>query len=116
LSRKTRKKCPQIGDFLLSLTTLTAMFPRQANGLQAAVPTLLFKDGFSVKMYFNDHPPPHVHVILGSSEARIELGTISMTHVYGMKKKSAVKAQQLVRENRGLLLQKWVEMHGPTII
>jgi hypothetical protein len=80
----------------------------------AAVPRLLFKDGFSVRMY--DHPPPHVHVKLDSSEVRIELGTISLTHVYGMKKKSVAKAKQLVRENRDFLLQKWVEMHGPTII
>ena len=80
------------------------------------MPTLLFKDGFSVRMYFNDHPPPHVHVILGLSEARIDLGTISLTHVYGMKKKAAAKAKQLVRENRGFLLQKWVELHGPAII
>ena len=80
------------------------------------MPTLLFKDGFSVRMYFNDHPPPHVHVILGSNEARIELGTISLTHVYGMKKKSAAKAKQLVRENRNFLLEKWVEMHGPTAV
>jgi hypothetical protein len=89
---------------------------RQHPCLNRRVPTLLFKDGFSVKMYFNDHPPPHVHVISGSTDARIELGTMSLTHVYGMKKKSASKAMQLVRENRAYLLKKWVEMHGPTIL
>lgn len=80
------------------------------------MPTLLIEDGFDVRMYFNDHPPPHVHVISGSSEARIDLGTISLTRVYGMKRRDAARAKELVRKNRDFLLKKWVEMHGPTAV
>jgi hypothetical protein len=39
------------------------------------MPTVLRKDGFAVRIYFNDHLPPHVHVFKGGGQVRISLGS-----------------------------------------
>ena len=42
------------------------------------MPTISMFFGFTVQMYWRDHPPPHVHVFYGGAEAliAIETGTI----------------------------------------
>lgn len=80
------------------------------------MPTVLRKGGFSVRIYFNDHAPPHVHVIHQSGEARIGLVPQELLALYGLTRKETTKAKQLVAENREFLLQKWVELHGQTIV
>jgi Domain of unknown function (DUF4160) len=37
--------------------------------------TVFNKDGFSVRIYFNDHLPSHVHVFKAEGEAKINLGS-----------------------------------------
>ncbi|MGG6266137.1 DUF4160 domain-containing protein [Leptolyngbya sp. AN03gr2] len=38
------------------------------------MPTLLRQDGFEIRMYFDDHDPPHVHVFKAEGQAKIALG------------------------------------------
>ncbi|NJN61100.1 MAG: DUF4160 domain-containing protein [Coleofasciculaceae cyanobacterium RL_1_1] len=38
------------------------------------MPTILRQDGFAVRLYFNDHDPPHVHVFKAGGQAKIALG------------------------------------------
>lgn len=80
------------------------------------MPTVLRRSGFDVRIYFNDHAPPHVHVIRHSGEARIGIAPVMILGVHGLSRREAAKARQLVAEDRDFLLRKWVELHGPTII
>ena len=67
---------------------------------------VLVQDGFSVYIYENDHPPPHVHVFQGSKpgpEIEINLDTMGVVSNY-MKASDAKRAYKLVRENRELPL------------
>ena len=76
------------------------------------MPTVLRKSGFSVRMYFNDHDPPHVHVIHESREARIGLVPVTILSFIGMRRREASRAKKIVAENRQFLLAKWFELHG----
>lgn len=40
---------------------------------QIAMPTLIRQDGFDVRMYFDDHDPPHVHVFKAGGQAKITI-------------------------------------------
>ena len=80
------------------------------------MPTVLRRNGFSVRMYFNDHGPPHVHVVRDRGEAQIALAPVTLLSVQGMKLAEASKARQVVAENRDFLLRKWVELHGLSIL
>ena len=43
------------------------------------MPTVLREDGFEVRIYTFDHPPPHVHVAKAGAIVRIDLGTHGAT-------------------------------------
>ena len=80
------------------------------------MPTVLSRSGFDVRIYFNDHAPPHVHVIRHSGEARIGIIPVKILDVHGLSRREAAKAKQLVEEEKEYLLQQWVELDGPTIV
>ena len=71
-----------------------------------AMPTISFFYGIAIRMYLNDHSPPHIHAIYGEYEAcvAIETGVV----VDGRLPKTA---EHLVREwtnlNRDALLENW---------
>jgi hypothetical protein len=52
------------------------------------MPTIRSRSGFDVRIYFNDHAPPHVHVIHQFGEARIGLMPVMILSVYGLTKGS----------------------------
>jgi hypothetical protein len=69
-------------------------------------------NGFQLRIYSNDHPPPHVHVIQGNGELRIMLGDDDNDAyiekiLSPMKRTDARNALQAVRVNKKLLLEKW---------
>lgn len=78
--------------------------------------TVLKKDGFSIRIYTNDHLPSHVHVLKAGGEAKINLGSASerptLVEVWNMSDKDAVKALKLVSNYQAELLEKWREIHG----
>lgn len=80
------------------------------------MPTVLRKDGFAVRIYFNDHLPSHVHVFKGGGQVRISLGSEvenpQLIEIQGMSDKEAIKALEIVTVHRLELLQKWEEIHG----
>ncbi|MBE9129957.1 MULTISPECIES: DUF4160 domain-containing protein [unclassified Coleofasciculus] len=80
------------------------------------MPTVLRKDGFAVRIYFNDHLPPHVHVFKGGGQVRISLGSEAeepeLVQIEGMSDKDAAKALAIVIEHQLELLKKWEEIHG----
>lgn len=80
------------------------------------MPTVLRKDGFAVRIYFNDHLPPHVHVFKGNGQVRISLGSESevpdVIEVNELSDKEVSKALQIVTTHQTELLEKWREFHG----
>ncbi|MGK7947208.1 MAG: DUF4160 domain-containing protein [Microcystaceae cyanobacterium] len=79
--------------------------------------TVLRKDGFSVRIYTNDHLPSHVHVFKAGGEAKINLGDETqypnfVTISTDMSNKDARKALELVTQHQLFLLKKWREIHG----
>lgn len=79
------------------------------------MPTIINEDGFRVIIYMDDHLPPHVHVIKGNQEVKINLGSSTEAPYLlesWMTKKDAKKAMQIVMRNQNLLLKSWREIHG----
>lgn len=80
------------------------------------MPTVLNERGFKVRIYPNDHLPFHVHVIKGSGEVKVQLGSDlevpSLDQVKGKISNKDVKAAlELVTENQQFLILKWKEIH-----
>ncbi|MGD1900952.1 MAG: DUF4160 domain-containing protein [Geitlerinemataceae cyanobacterium] len=79
------------------------------------MPTILRQDGFAVRLYFNDHEPPHVHVFKAEGQAKIALGDGEqlpwLLEVREMDNKTAKQALKLVLENRAYLSGKWKEFY-----
>jgi hypothetical protein len=42
------------------------------------MPTIRAFYGILIRMFFNDHPPPHFHARYGEFEATIEIGTLNI--------------------------------------
>ncbi|HEU0052789.1 MAG TPA: DUF4160 domain-containing protein [Longimicrobium sp.] len=79
-------------------------------------PELHREDGFSIRIYRNDHPPPHVHVVKADGVMRIALGDADVApwilSVSGMKPSDQARATQLVRLLKTELLIAWKEMRN----
>ena len=71
--------------------------------------TILRSNGFDFRIYTNDHPPAHVHVIKGGGEAVIELGDEnsppSLRQIYGMRDRDVTIAFRLVIRFRVRLIE-----------
>ncbi len=84
--------------------------------MQRRMPTVLRKDGFDFRMYFDDHIPAHVHAFKGDGEVKISLGDPltqpTVLVAYNMSSKEAKQALAIVLEHQTELLKRWVEMHG----
>jgi hypothetical protein len=80
------------------------------------MPTLVRQDGFDIRMYFDDHDPPHVHVFKAGGQAKIAIGdsTIapSLILVQGMNSKDTKAALRVVIQHQANLLEKWEDYHG----
>jgi hypothetical protein len=101
---------PISGIIFCPLAAVTAVLELEV------IPTVLSRSGFDVRLYLNDHAPPHVHVIRHSGEARIGIVPVMILGVHSLSRREAAKAKELVEEEMEFLLHKWVELHGPTII
>jgi hypothetical protein len=42
------------------------------------MPTISTFYGILIRMFFNDHPPPHFHARYGEFEATVEIGTLEI--------------------------------------
>ena len=80
------------------------------------MPSVLRVDGFQVMIFFNDHPPPHVHVRKGGGMVVIVLAADgnpqTVREVHEMAQAEIVKASLIVHAHAGLLGQKWRDIHG----
>ena len=62
------------------------------------MPTLSIFFGIVIRMYYDDHPPPHFHAIYGAHEAKIGIETLELIE------------GKLPRRALGLVLD-WAELH-----
>lgn len=62
--------------------------------------------GILVRMYFDDHPPPHVHVHYGEFELVLQLDTLQVLRG-GLPPRALALVQEWALANRGLLMQNW---------
>ncbi|MGB3202863.1 MAG: DUF4160 domain-containing protein [Nodosilinea sp.] len=80
------------------------------------MPTVLRKDGFSFRIYYDDHIPAHVHVFKADGEAKIELGNDftepTLVTLYKMNNKDAKRALEIATEYQAELLERWIKIHG----
>jgi hypothetical protein len=70
------------------------------------MPTISIFYGILIRMFFNDHPPPHFHARYGEVEATVEIGTLEI-----LEGELPRRALNLVREwammDRKELLEDW---------
>ena len=77
------------------------------------MPTLLREDGFEVRIYTLDHPPPHVHVAKAGAVVKIDLTTRHAIEIVGsISDRDVKRAEQLVARNAPFLKHEWEKRHG----
>jgi hypothetical protein len=77
------------------------------------VPTLIREQGFEVRIYTLDHPPPHVHVEKAGAIVKIDLSTRRATEIVGrISDRDVKRAERLVAENAPFLKLEWEKLHG----
>ena len=77
------------------------------------MPTVIREDGFEVRIYTFDHPPPHVHVAKAGAIVRIDLATHSVTEIVGaISDRDVKRAERLVARHAKQLKQEWAKIHG----
>ena len=71
------------------------------------------ENGFELRIWPNDHTPPHVHAWKAGGMAKIELvDGFGIVKVREMKAVDVVRAVRMVMANEEKLLRAWEEIHG----
>ena len=75
--------------------------------------TVLYRQrhGYDVRIYSNDHPPPHAHVWKGDNELQINLITLEVKHNRGYNMREIRQIRKLTFDNRELLREVWRDLH-----
>ena len=77
--------------------------------------TVLRASGLAVRIFKDDHPPAHVHVV-GDGEAKVNLagpdGRPVLVYARRMTRADIQRAYRIVVENQSDLLARWSEIHG----
>lgn len=72
------------------------------------MPTVFEKDGYRFFFYSNEHLPIHVHVRHASGEAVFDVEDgVELRESQNMKMSELKKAQNLARDHRELIVEKW---------
>lgn len=67
------------------------------------MPTISAFYGILIRMFFNDHDPPHFHAVYGEFEATIDLATLGI--IEGQLPRRAL-----------MLVQEWARIHKEELI
>ena len=73
-SEHLRKQCPR---HFLSSPEFTGATPRLTKSDLGSMPEISRFFGIVIRMYFNDHGPPHFHAAYGQAEATIRIDPVS---------------------------------------
>lgn len=83
---------------------------------RVAMPTVLREEGFEVRIYTNDHNPPHVHVYKSGSVCKIALVGVDELPSFiqisrNMRRSDAWLAISIVEKYQQYLLNRWSEIY-----
>jgi hypothetical protein len=70
------------------------------------MPTIAIIDGIVILMYWDDHAPPHFHVLKDAMRAKFEIATGAMLGGQ-LDRRSLRKVQQWTELNQDLLMTAW---------
>ena len=70
------------------------------------MPTLARLSGVSIRMYADDHPPPHFHLIGTNSDAMVRLRTLDVLRGIA-DRRDLEEAKAWARLNESLLEAEW---------
>ena len=74
------------------------------------MPTIKNFGAFRITMYFEDHNPPHFHIVSPDDEAIVEIETLTV--IAGTIRAAYLnEAIEWARENKEALERKWDELH-----
>ena len=77
------------------------------------MPTIVREDGYEIRIYTLDHPPPHVHVAKTGAVLKIDLTTCRVIEIVGrITDREAKRAEGLVVKHAQLLRKGWTKIHG----
>jgi Domain of unknown function (DUF4160) len=72
--------------------------------------------GLRFIVYYDDHPPAHVHVTGSSGTAKVGLvganGQPELLTSRGFTGGELRKAMRIIRQNQAVMLEQWSEIHG----
>ena len=85
----------------------------KTQGVRYNVPTVIREEGFEVRIYTFDHPPPHVHVAKAGAIVRNDLATHEVTEIVGdISDRDVKRAERLVARHAKQLKEEWAKIHG----
>ncbi len=73
------------------------------------MPEVMRIGGIKIEMYFEDHGPPHFHVIEAEYEAKIDIMSLEILRG-NIRARTYRKVKGWAEENRNFLLRKWEEL------
>ncbi|MBV8808029.1 MAG: DUF4160 domain-containing protein [Acidobacteriaceae bacterium] len=78
------------------------------------MPTLSIFFGIVIRMYFDDHPPPHFHAIYGEDEVKIAIETLKVIEG-GLPRRALALVLDWAELHRQELRDNWVraQEHEP---
>lgn len=75
------------------------------------MPTVLREDGYTFRIYLNDHVPAHAHVFRDNMEARIALVTLDFLSNIGFNERQLRRIRQIAEAHQDELLAAWDQYH-----
>jgi hypothetical protein len=81
-----------------------------ARTIEDGMPPLFKAGGYIIAMYFEDHNPPHVHVVGPDFQALVRISDLTILRG-AIPPKFAREALKWIEENGEMLAAKWIEWH-----
>ena len=75
------------------------------------MPTVIREDGYTIRIYLNDHIPAHVHVVNAEKEARVSLEPIEIMNNIDFTSKELRKIIEIIESHHEELLEAWDTYH-----
>lgn len=78
------------------------------------MPTICQFYGITIRMYFDDHPPPHFHVYYGSDAAKVNIDSLEVSEGK-LRRRTLALVTEWAAEHRDELHENWrrAEHHLP---
>lgn len=70
------------------------------------MPTISQFYGITIRMYFDDHPPPHFHAYYGSDSAKIEIDSLEISEGK-LRRRTLSLIREWAADHRGELHENW---------